>query len=132
LPEKTIYAHIISDRAAFFDKRGVKGQGHFFFAGNKLFFYKIARKNKKKSMLKFPLPEQPLLTLVGSKVSVIFFGWQWTFFVKKKKPEKTMHAKTFSLNFCYLSNRFSSMQVHMLGSSFIFFLFFGWKWTIFA
>jgi len=31
LPEKKIYAKIITARTAVFDLRGVKGQGHFFF-----------------------------------------------------------------------------------------------------
>jgi len=30
-PEKTMYAKIITARAAVFDLRGVKGQGQFFF-----------------------------------------------------------------------------------------------------
>jgi len=38
LPEKTIYAKIITARAAVFDLRGVKGQGESFFCVKWTFF----------------------------------------------------------------------------------------------
>jgi len=47
LPEKTIYAKIITARAAVFDLREVKDQGQiiYFFGGNGLFSCKIAQEN---------------------------------------------------------------------------------------
>ena len=46
LSAETIYAKIITARAAVFDLIGVKGQGQFFFAGNGLLSCKVARKKR--------------------------------------------------------------------------------------
>jgi len=45
LPEKTIYDKIVTARAAVFDLRVIKGQGHFF-AGSGRFSCKVARENE--------------------------------------------------------------------------------------
>jgi len=63
LSEKTIYAKIINARAAVFDLRGIKGQGHFFFCWKWLFF-------------RVNLPEKTIYAkIINAQAAVFYLLW---------------------------------------------------------